>query len=363
MSAAKTVDTFENFDLKAEAEEARSDVVRFAFEFPELLADFREADAIANKAKTRSRRAGYLSIAMVLAALLLGSSAPAMHALHLGHSFELTLGYVSAALGLAGAALGFWGLRQASARNVWLRNRLKTESMRLFHFQFMAAQFPALIEAGADPARRAAYLAARKAAYEALVKGPLADPDAELARLASQMGAYDFRVAPEAHLTGRENAAVADMVFAVWRKLRLQWQLGYCEAMLAVKRSGKRLSSRQTEKAFSQLSWFCIVLVVVLHVVMVGAEPLNLSRLWLEVAVVWAALIALGARALEAGLQPSRDVERYEQYRASILVAMERFEAADGLAGKLEVMRGFERNSLEEMRIFMRTHKRSSFML
>jgi hypothetical protein len=94
-----------------------------------------------------------------------------------------------------------------------------------------------------------------------------------------------------------------------------------------------------------------------------AAEPLSLSLVWLEAAEGWTALIALGARALEAGLQPSRDVERYEQYRANILVASERFEAADGLAGKLEVMRGFERNSLEEMRIFMRTHKRSSFML
>ena len=120
---------------------------------------------------------------------------------------------------------------------------------------------------------------------------------------------------------------------------------------------------RQTERAFSRLGWASVAIVVTLHIVMIAAEPLSLSRLWLEAAVVWTALIALGARALEAGLQPSRDVERYEQYRANILVASERFEAADGLAGKLEVMRGFERNSLEEMRIFMRTHKRSSFML
>ncbi len=362
MSGTKP-NTFENFDLKAEADEARVDTVRFVFEFPELLADFQAADVIANKAKKTSRRAGYLSISMVLTALLLGSSAPAIHALHLGHSFELALGYVSAALGLAGAALGFWGLRKASARNVWLRHRLKTESMRLFHFQFMAAQFPNLVAAGADPAKRPAYLAARAKAYGALVSGPLADPDAELERIASQSGMYDFHVAAEEHLSGQENGAIAEAVFTAWRKLRLQWQLGYCDAMLAAKRTGKRMSSRQTEKAFSRLSWFCIALVVVLHVVMVGAEPLNLSRMWLEVAVVWAALIALGARALEAGLQPSRDVERYEQYRANILVATERFSAADGLAGKLEVMRGFERNSLEEMRIFLRTHKRSSFML
>lgn len=364
MSGKKPVNTtFENFDLKAEADEARSDTVRFAFEFPELLADFRVADAKANAAKKTSRRAGYISVAMVLAALLAGSSAPVLHALHISHSLELTIGYVSAALGLMGAALGLLGLRNTSSRHIWLRNRLKTESMRLFHFQYMAAQFPNLIAAGSNPALRPAYLAARATAYADLVNGPLADPDAELHRIAIQSGAYAFRAAPEAHLAGDEDTAIAETVFAAWRKLRLQWQLGYCEAMLATKRTGKRLSSRQTERAFSRLGWASVAIVVTLHIVMIAAEPLSLSRLWLEAAVVWTALIALGARALEAGLQPSRDVERYEQYRANILVASERFEAADGLAGKLEVMRGFERNSLEEMRIFMRTHKRSSFML
>ncbi len=364
MSGKKPVDTtFENFDLKAEADEARADTARFAFEFPELLADFRIADAKANAAKKTSRRAGYLSITLVLAALLAGSSAPVLHALHISHTTELAIGYISTAMGLIGAALGLLGLRKSSSRHVWLRNRLKTESMRLFHFQYMAAQFPNLLAAGSDLAKRPAYLAARAKAYAELVNGPLADPDAELHRIAIQSGAYAFTAAPEAHLAGREDAAIAETVFAAWRKLRLQWQLGYCEAMLAPKKTGKRMSTRQTERAFSRLGWICVALVIGLHVVMIGAEPMNLSRIWLEAAVVWTALIALGARALEAGLQPSRDVERYEQYRANILVATERFQAADGLAGKLEVMRGFERNSLEEMRIFMRTHKRSSFML
>ena len=49
MSGKKPVNTtFENFDLKAEADEARSDTVRFAFEFPELLADFDTFDIVFN---------------------------------------------------------------------------------------------------------------------------------------------------------------------------------------------------------------------------------------------------------------------------------------------------------------------------
>ena len=36
---------------------------------------------------------------------------------------------------------------------------------------------------------------------------------------------------------------------------------------------------------------------------------------------------------------------------------------AQDIGAKLEIMRSFERTSLEEMRIFMRTHARSRFML
>ena len=364
MSGKKPVNTtFENFDLKAEAEEARADTVRFAFEFPELLADFRLADAKANKAKKASRRSGYITIALVLFTLLIGAASPVFHALHFSHDVELVIAYGSAALGLLGAILGLLGLRKSSSRHTWLRNRLKTESMRLFHFQFMAAQFPALIAAGANPALRPAYLAARAKAYAALTSGPLADPDAELHRIAKQSGAYDYRAAGEEHLVGAEDTAIAETVFAAWRKLRLQWQLGYCEAMLSPTRTGKRMSARQTEEAFARFGWASVATVITLHIGLFAADPASQPRALLEVGVVWTALVALAARALETGLQPSRDVERYEQYRANILVATERFEAADGLAGKLEVMRGFERNSLEEMRIFMRTHSRSSFML
>jgi hypothetical protein len=164
-------------------------------------------------------------------------------------------------------------------------------------------------------------------------------------------------------LSGTEDEAAAQAAFAAWRKLRLEWQLGYCEAKLSKKSTGRRMSSRQTQSLFSVLGWTCVAIVIGLHIAQVGAEALHLPRAWMEVAVVWTALVALATRAMEEGLQPHRDVERYEQYRANIMVAIERFDAATGVPAKLEVMRAFERTSLEEMRIFMRTHAKSHFML
>ena len=44
-------------------------------------------------------------------------------------------------------------------------------------------------------------------------------------------------------------------------------------------------------------------------------------------------------------------------------MAIERFDAAQGFAAKLEVARAFERTSLEEMRVFIRTQAKTRFLL
>lgn len=363
MNTAASGRAFENHDLKAEAPEARPDAVRFAFEFPRLLEDFRAADAGANAAKRNSRRLGYSAIGLVLLALLIASAAPVWHDLHLNHEMIVALGYLSAALGLAGALLAFLGMRRSSSRRTWLRHRLRTESMRIFHFQYIVARFPELAGIKDDPARKTAYLARREEAYDRLLQGPLADPDAEIERIAKRAQPHDFADVPEAPLTGEEDAAAAADALAAWRALRLNWQLGYAEAMLARKRQGSRMSARQTEDAFSRFGWACIAIIVALHVAQFAVEALPLPRIWMEVAVVWTALAALTARALEEGLQPQREVERHEQYRANIDVAEARLSTAGTLSAKLDVMRTFERNAIEEMRLFIRTHARSRFML
>jgi hypothetical protein len=354
---------FDNHDLKAEAPEARDESVRFAFEFPELLAKFRADDAKANRAKRNNRRLGYASVFLVLAALFIASSAPAQHELHFSKGTTVALGYVAAALGLLGSLLAFAGMHGRSPRRVWLQNRLNTELLRLFHFRFIASRLPEITRIKGDEARKQAYLAERAAAFARLAEGPLADPAAELKRITEGKGAYDFSNMTESRLEGGEDPAVAEKVFAAWRVLRLDWQLSYTNEMLAHRPRAQRMSILQTERAFARFAWFCVGMIILLHVVQVFGEQLHVPHAWLEVAVVWTALAALGARALEDGLQPQREVERYEQYRAGIKVAKDRLGAGDGLSGDLEIVRTFERTGLEEMWIFMRTHYRSRFML
>lgn len=353
---------FENYDLRAQAEAARDPAVRFAFEFPDLLARFRTIDKVAMAAKTASRRSGFLSVGLVLSALLLASAQPVMP--EMSHEAHVLIGYLSTGVGLLGAALGFLGLRKTAARRRWLKARLQTEVMRLFHFHYIAARLPELAMVKGDPQRQAAYLARRDQAFRQLLEDHLKDPERELVRLSNREDALALDpLVGEMAPTGEEDPQAMEQAFAVWRTLRFDWQLGYCDAKLAHKATSGKASSVQVERRFSTVAWICLGIVILLHVSQVPAEALHLPRAAMEVAIVWVALTALALRALEDGLQPQREVERYEQYRANILSSRERLEAAGSLESRLEVIRAFERTSLEEMRVFMRTHARSRFLL
>jgi len=351
---------YENYDLKAEAEAARDPCVRFAFEHPELLRAFEVADKKAIAAKRASRRIGFLSVFLVLIALLIASAAPLLKGLD--HDQHVLLGYVSAGLGIIGAILGLSGLRKTASRRKWLHYRLQTESMRLFHFHMMASRLPEI--AMADQSGRDSYLESRRKAFDRLTAKVLDKADEELSRIRSQHDLSDFDVGvEEAAVTGNENPQAIKAALDAWRRLRLDWQLGYCEAKLSHRSSAGSLSALQTEHLFSWVAWIAIAIVIGLHLTQFAAGPLHLPLALMEVMVIWTALIALAARALEDGLQPQRDVERYEQYRANILVARERLNGASDFVTQLEVIRSFERISLEEMRVFLRTHAKSKFLL
>jgi hypothetical protein len=207
---AKTEQAFANYDLKAEAPEARKPTVRFAFEFQTLLEMFIPADEEALESRRISRMAGITAVALVLSAMLLASFGPilssaghaaptASHAVGAGgHGAAVSqapadghaapsadthaptgaeashddgfnthaiLGTVAALLGLSGTVLGITGMRRSASRRKWLRARLTTETLRLFHFHYIAARLPEIVAVAGDAARREQYLAERAARW------------------------------------------------------------------------------------------------------------------------------------------------------------------------------------------------------
>ena len=419
---AKTETAFANYDLKAEAPEARKPTVRFAFEFQPLLDMFIPADEEALAARKASRIGGIMAVVLVLSAMLLASLGPILssaghapapgsghaaaasdahgapaddhaapadtHAApaddHVapadahappdahasagdGHGEGLNLhailGTIAALLGLTGTALGITGMRRSASRRKWLRARLTTETLRMFHFHYIAARLPELVAVSGDPARQQKYLADRAEALERLKAKVLADPEKELRRIMDRKDETRFEdITPAMPEESAEIPQVAADVFDVWRVLRLNWQAGYCDAKLERRHKG-RFTIKQMDEMFVGLGWFCVGAIILIHIGHFVGMLASAQSAWLEAAVIWTALIALAGRAMEDGFQPQRELERYEQYRANVRVTTERFEAARTYAAKLEVLRAFERTSLEEMRVFLRTHAKARFLL
>jgi hypothetical protein len=234
--------------------------------------------------------------------------------------------------------------------------------LRLFHFQYIVARVPEIAAAAGRPDLQCIYEAGRKAALDRLLRTMTATVDDSLGK-AIEPGTQDpFGFIEKQFPRGQVSSAANDL-FAAWLALRIDWQLGYCNAKLDYRPTKKKLSPRQQEHAFSLISWLCIAIVTLAHFAFVAGELVPVTMSWLETVVIWTALIALSIRALEDGLKPQREVERYEHYRAGILVSRQRFLEAPDLETRLEVMRNFEQISLEEMRTFLRTHANARFLL
>lgn len=401
----ETEQAFANYDLRAEAPEARKPTVRFAFEFQTLLEMFIPADVEALESRRISRVAGITAVAFVLSAMLLASlgpilssaghaSAPAAahgapvsghappadtHAAPAadahapagdaaashdeGLNVHAILGTIAALLGLTGTVLGITGMRRSASRRKWLRARLTTETLRLFHFHYIVARLPEIVAVAGDAARRERYLADRAAALEQLKVKVLADPEIELRRIMNRKDETPFEtITPMMVEEGVETPQAAADAFDVWRVLRVNWQAGYCDAKLERRHKG-RFTIKQMDELFVGLGWFCVGAIILIHIGHFVGMLASAQSAWLEAAVIWTALVALAGRAMEDGFQPQREIERYEQYRANVRVTEERFAAARTYAAKLEVMRAFERSSLEEMRVFLRTHAKARFLL
>jgi hypothetical protein len=117
------------------------------------------------------------------------------------------------------------------------------------------------------------------------------------------------------------------------------------------------------------MSVFIIVLLTLGNAIIVGQFRLPIAHTtnWISIifslAIIVIAVVALSARAFQQGLQPEREIERYQQYRSAIQSILEQIDEAATPSQKLRVMLQMERLAFDEMRNFLRTHERSSFAM
>jgi hypothetical protein len=119
----------------------------------------------------------------------------------------------------------------------------------------------------------------------------------------------------------------------------------------------------------SQAAITCIILLLVMNFgVLLGAlcpGPIQavFHPPYFIVAIIWVALAALATHAIEQGLQPEREIERYQQYRSAVRVILDRYDEAPSQAATIKIMRDMERLVFDGMRDFLITNERSRIVM
>jgi hypothetical protein len=161
------------------------------------------------------------------------------------------------------------------------------------------------------------------------------------------------------------DAAELDPLFEAYRELRIVHQLGYANHKLTDMSPKGPRGQRSILSTLSAVSigLLCVIHVGIVVLVFAGGHELAKSEAVLASLTIWIALSALAARAVEQGLQPEREIERYQQYRSAVRAVLERFEFANSQGEKLRVMSEMERLSFDEMRNFLVTNSASRFVM
>jgi hypothetical protein len=345
--------------LKTPADQARARAqypdVAFALIFPELLAKLAVADLLANRTKRGLMQRGLGSVVLVTGALLATAALQFVK-----WPAELTRGIAVAAavFGVVGGVLGI-----TNRPKQWLEYRLVTESLRQFHFRLLIQLAPEILEAASSKhieafeRKRTALLDAveqdvskrRESLLDAIIDEP------EL----SAGGGID----PVPDSSVFDNP-VGTQLLAAYRNLRILRQRQYADRKLT--KRGHIFSPFAGDQAL-ELSRFAFGLVAVLLTVDVTSAILEsfkheaASQL-LHLLGIWTAILALALRAVEEGLKPRTEVERYRHYQATTGRILERFDAAD-TRGKLHAAEALEQAAYDEMIIFLRAHNEARFVM
>lgn len=351
----------------ADQEMARKEYpdLSFALDNALLRETFRPFDERANTAKTRSRRWGVFAVFLATGALLLAGGELLYHDLP-KYQVRIIAG-IGGVAGIVSVIIGVFGIMFRKRKMRWLADRLATERLRQYHFQYYVAHAEQIVGAAQSEAAAEAFTLQRARDFSEFQKGFLETVDEELHHL---VHTEDFG---EGVLIEGGDAPVIDPENKHWRAyldayvaLRFNRQIGYCDYILRERKSFWKQAPVQQEKILGAIAMGCVMGILILHgLVFVGAVA-NIG--WMKgplvhVFAIWAAIIALTARTFEEGFQPEREIERMRQYRVSLKRIYARFEAALAPSEKIAAMRDLEKLSYEEMVLFLKSNYEAQFVM
>jgi hypothetical protein len=326
---------------------------------------FSDYDKPAKRAKNNRRHCGYVVVSFAVLALF-GASAEPIYG-RAQPPWPHLIGIASAALAIISVLVGL-GLFNPKSKVRWLRNRLMTERLRQFHFQGIVAHIPMILRSMRSPGGRCAFLEARRRWFAGFKFRYVGKLDGEFDATLSDNPIRDFWLHDQDKDTiSGTNDTDLQQLYDAYELFRFRHQINYADHMLSKGTSVFPKTSQDILELTRLVSMMCILVIFVTHFMI----ALLLETEWfaivdaplIHIFVVWVAVVALATRALEEGLQPAREVERYSEYRSSLLQLLAQFKNASKAEDKWQIMCEAERVSYQEMRGFLKTNNESRFII
>ena len=342
----------------------RYPLVAFALNHEQLRQTFLPIDQRANISKRRSRRWGVIAVFLAVIALTLAGAEVLYH--DWDKSIVRLFALIGAVGGIASVVIGFFGIMFREKKQRWLADRLTTERLRQFHFQYLTAHADEIVKAAESVQAQEEYQRARDASFAQFSTELLNSAPERLRHIAHAEEIDDGLLFSPERTPGTDSSEALSQLFEAYKELRISRQISYSDLILTEKGGDWKYSPMKQARLFSRMALFCVMGILVLHgLVLIGAigEIYWMKGKLVHVGAIVLAVIALGARTLEEGFQPETEIERMRQYRVSLKRIARRFDEATHSDEKTKAMTDLEKLSYEEMVLFLKTNYEAEFVM
>lgn len=356
-------------------------------DYDKLRNAFRPKNNSSNCAKRQSHVAGFWAVIAALAALTSAASEPLWA--HSAQPWPSAIAIASALMGLLSFSVGARGLLYGSRKAAWLHTRLYTERVRQFHFQTFVWRLQEIAESLRSERSQSEYRMKRDQWFSAFNNELNIDGEVALTEVVSPTNVPKMWLHTNASDTDEPSAPdgldLAD-VFRAYEVFRFAEQQGYAEYMLRSGNSPDRTKGSEQRTRRINWPWYpgvdlplrvkrrvlnllwisALVVLVLMHVVILLSHLAGwrgFGGSWAHATVVSVALLGVAIKTLSEGFALTREVERYEEYRAVVSALWQIFREASSPRQKLHAMVEMEKASFEEMRMFLRSHHEATFLM
>jgi hypothetical protein len=333
---------------------------------PQLREMFAKYENEADAARDRVRAVGFATVLFATLALLTFPTRPLW--VNVPHFRWVvlaldTIGIVAAIVSSGGFWLGRWKRR-------WLESRLMAERLRQWHFQLLLRRGREIERSTADQNAVEEFRRRRSRWLDEFLQVYQGHLDSKLEALTGELAHAETWLHPRGHEYSPGSPVLGD-VFRAYKQLRIEEQYGF--ALYKLRQTNDKSvwtflkwpAIRQAAMLLT-LAWVGFSVALACSAFLVYGYAFGIQgHLEADVRAVAIsfAIIGFALRTLREGLAPEQEIERYNDYRGRTAQLRDRFNETTDVGKRLHLMDEMERAAVDEMRGFLRTHRRATFLL